>query len=132
MSATIVKALATPPAQHITLPYPPSANRYWRSWRGRMVVSDAAKTYKLAAWMVAQSAGIHPLAGDVAISVHVYRPARRGDVDNSLKVLLDALIGVAYQDDSQIVELHVWRHDDKRNPRAEVEIAPACVTEEAE
>lgn len=25
------------------LPYPPSANRYWRVWRGRMLVSSAAR-----------------------------------------------------------------------------------------
>jgi hypothetical protein len=24
---------------HITLPWPPSVNGYWRKWRGRMVIS---------------------------------------------------------------------------------------------
>ena len=28
-----------------TLPYPPSANRYWRSYRGRVVKSEEARRY---------------------------------------------------------------------------------------
>jgi Holliday junction resolvase RusA-like endonuclease len=38
------------------------------------------------------------------------------------KVTLDALCGVLYGDDDQIVELHSFRHDDKNNPRVEVEV----------
>jgi Holliday junction resolvase RusA-like endonuclease len=46
-----------------------------------------------------------------------------GDVDGPVKALLDSLNGLAWDDDSQIEVLHVFRHDDKANPRVEVEVA---------
>jgi Holliday junction resolvase RusA-like endonuclease len=73
-------------------------------------------------WLQAQHAGMRPFAGPIAMYVHVYRARKVGDLDNSAKVLADSLNGIAYQDDSQIVEWHLWRHDDKANPRVEVEI----------
>ena len=109
-------------SQSVILPLPPSANRYWRKFGGRMVVSPAAKAYKQGAWLQAQHAGLHPFGGTVAVYLHVYRAIRRGDLDNFAKIVLDALCGVAYQDDEQIVELHAYRYDDKANPRVEVEI----------
>ena len=109
-------------AQSIVLPYPPSANRYWRNVNGRIVVSADAKAYKAGVWMQAQQARLQPFSGPVAVYVHAYRPRKTGDLDNANKVLLDALCGIAYQDDAQIVELHSWRHDDAQNPRVEVEV----------
>ncbi len=111
-----------PAAQSIVLPYPPSANRYWRSYGGRVVVSADAKAYKAGVWLQAQHAHLHPFTGPIAVYVHAYRPRKVGDLDNTNKVLLDALCGIAYQDDAQIVELHSWRHDDAQNPRVEVEV----------
>ena len=121
---TVVTPLPPPPlvAQSIMLPVPPSANRYWRTYRGRTVVSADAKAYKAGVWLVAQAAGMHPFACPVAVRLHVYRARKAGDLDNYAKVTLDALRGIAYQDDNQIIELHLWRHDDKANPRIEVEI----------
>ena len=57
-------------------------------------------------------------------SVVVYRARRAGDLDNSLKVLLDALNGIAFEDDSQVVEIHARREEDPANPRVEVQIEP--------
>ena len=33
------------------------------------------------------------------------------DADNVLKAVMDALNGVAYDDDSQVCEIHVYKHD---------------------
>lgn len=106
----------------LTLPYPPSANRYWRTWRNRVVLSRDAREYKEQAWWEAKAQGVEPLAGEVAVTIHIYRPIKRGDLDNRLKVVIDALNGVAYGDDKQIIELHAFRHDDKQNPRVEIEV----------
>lgn len=108
-------------SQSIVLPVPPSANRYWRSYNGTVVVSAEAQDYKAGVQLLAQYARLQPFAGEVAMYVHVYRVQRRGDLDNFAKVLGDALNGVMYHDDSQVVELHMWRHDDKAQPRVEVE-----------
>ena len=48
--------------------------------------------------------------------------ARRRDVDNATKAILDALNGVAWLDDSEVVELSVRRAIDRSTPRVEVEI----------
>lgn len=113
----------------LTLPFPVSANRYWRSYRGRMVRSAEANAYKQEVGWLCQAAGVQPLTGDVCVTFDFYRAAKRGDTDNFLKITIDALIGYAYADDRQIVEIHATRHDDKANPRVEVTIE--CVTQHA-
>lgn len=105
------------------LPYPVSANVYWRNFRGRMVKSAEAKNYQASAGWLAKAAGVgDPIDGDVSFSVRLFRPQRRGDLDNRLKVLIDSLNGIAWNDDSQVVEIHAYLDDDKRNPRAVVTI----------
>lgn len=48
-------------------------------------------------------------------------PIRKPDLDNSAKMLLDALNDRAYRDDAQVVELHVRRMwTDEQNPAATV------------
>ena len=106
----------------LTLPYPPSANRYWRYVKNHPTVSADAKAYREGAGMMARHQGIAPFTGHVALHINLYRPQRSGDLDNRIKILCDALKGVAYNDDAQIVEIHARLHDDKANPRAEVEI----------
>ena len=107
----------------ITLPYPPSANRYWRNVDGRMVKSAQARQYQESAGWIAKEQGLQPLAGSVAVDVRVFRPTRRGDLDNCLKVVLDAMKGIGYEDDSQIVKILAQRFDDKDNPRIELTIS---------
>jgi hypothetical protein len=47
-------------------------------------------------------------------------------LDKRLGVLLDSLQGVAYENDSQIVELHATRSDaDPKHPRVVVTLRPA-------
>jgi crossover junction endodeoxyribonuclease RusA len=102
----------------LQLPYPPSSNRYWRNWRGRMVISTAARAYKRNVKLIHIKQ--KPFESDVRVLVSVYRPRRMGDLDNSLKVLLDALKGIAFVDDKQVASLHAFRFDDKKRPRVEV------------
>jgi len=44
------------------------------------------------------------------------------DIDNFNKLVLDALTGIVYEDDSQIMELSITKGYDKENPRVELEI----------
>jgi crossover junction endodeoxyribonuclease RusA len=106
----------------LTLPWPPSANRYWRHNRGITHRSDSAVSFIEEVGKICLENRVRPVSCPVAVTVQAYRPARRGDLDNSLKVTLDSLRGFAYGDDSQIVELHAFRHDDKADPRIVVTI----------
>lgn len=109
----------------ITLPYPPSANRYWRHARGVTYRSDEAKAFIKEVGQLCLMAKVRPTAEPVRVTVRVYRPRKSGDLDNCAKVLLDSLRGLAYIDDKQVVELHLYRFDDASDPRAEVEVV-AC------
>ena len=62
----------------------------------------------------------------LAVAIWLHWPnKRRGDVDNRVKPVLDALqrAGV-YDDDSQIDELHVYRADIQKLGYCTVNIAP--------
>lgn len=107
---------------NLTLPYPPATNRMWRTYRGHTVLSEEARTYKRDVALIAGARGVSPLEGDVTVALHIYRPRRVGDLDGRIKVLLDALQGVAYHDDKQVVELHAFRYEDKAHPRVEVQV----------
>jgi crossover junction endodeoxyribonuclease RusA len=62
--------------------------------------------------------------GDLSISYRFYMQDRkRVDHDNLEKAVTDALNGIAYEDDSQIVHWEGWKLIDRGNPRVEVEIA---------
>lgn len=108
----------------LTLPEPPSANRWWRKWKNRMVLSDEARAYKAATYLAAKRVTRkRPIpAGDVMLTIDWYRSRRAGDLDKRLGVVIDALQGAAYENDSQVVELTARRFDDKKNPRLEVTI----------
>jgi crossover junction endodeoxyribonuclease RusA len=91
----------------LELPFPPSANRYWRNVNGRMVKSAEARAYRDEAGyacllqMYGKSRG-RPLTGHIKAELDFYFPSERGDLDNRIKVVLDALQGLAFENDSQI------------------------------
>lgn len=107
----------------LTLPFPPSANAYWRSVNGRVLLSKEARTYRdrctFAAALQWKAGMIH---GELRVHADVYFPNRRGDLDNRSKQILDALNGIAWVDDSQIYDLRLVRHLSKENPRVEITI----------
>ncbi|RQO57984.1 RusA family crossover junction endodeoxyribonuclease [Paucibacter sp. KBW04] len=110
----------------LTLPYPISANVYWRSYarggRAIVTVSKEAEQYRSQVNLLCWQAGIRePIQGRVAITVQLFpqRPldwAKRArkdpdgwdndvrciDLDNANKVLLDALKDVAIEDDKWV------------------------------
>lgn len=109
----------------LILPYPPSANRNSRIGNNRAYTPANVTAYKLECGWCAQAqvtAGM-PFAGAVSLTLRFYRPRRSGDLDNRIKIVQDALNGIAWVDDKQICELHVYRFEDKRNPRVEAEIS---------
>ncbi len=112
----------------LTLPLCPSANRYWRTYRGRAVKSPEARNYRAIVAVLAKNARMARIEAPapIAVSVTWERRERRGDLDNRLKVLLDALQGVAYDDDKQITELHAYLRDGFSENRMLVSIQVAA------
>ena len=109
----------------LTLPYPVSANRYWRTvWpQGCMqpvtMVSPEAESYRKRVRRLAREAGIlRPFQGRVSVSYVLYpkrpldwkrraraNPARWDDsvqcidLDHAQKILFDALEGIVFEND---------------------------------
>ena len=133
----------------IDLPYPVSANRYWRTAViGRRVstyLSAEAKAFKVEAALIARSAGmLEPVKDDVMLSLTIHpvepkdaaarlrkhgaawhRAVRCLDIDNCIKVTLDALQGVCYVDDDQVVALRIDRGMPVPQGRLSVEVSRA-------
>jgi crossover junction endodeoxyribonuclease RusA len=122
----------------LILPYPVSANRYWRTVvahrrdgpkkpRALTFVSEEAKAYKQEVRWRAKVAGCRdPIAGLVELRILLV-PKNRicMDLDNALKVTIDALKDVVFDDDSQVFKITAERRDpDAAGARLEVEILP--------
>lgn len=120
-----------PETIRLILPMPPSSNRYWRSaavknksgkWIAVTYLSDEAKEFKKIVQRIACRKTL--IYGEVVVTVKVFRARRSGDFHNRKKVLYDAMQGIVYANDSQIVEDHGFQRDDAKRPRVEVEIQP--------
>jgi Holliday junction resolvase RusA-like endonuclease len=123
--ANVLMALPQTRAISLTLPWPPALNHYYRHVGPRVLLSRPGRDYKDLAGAYALAARVRPLVGPVAVCLFLYRPRRAGDIDGYLKALFDAMQGHLWADDKQIVELHVYRRDDKARPRVEVTAWPA-------
>lgn len=111
----------------LTLPWPPSVNRYWRNVQGRTIISAEGRSYRERVFhqMLAQSV-VHKVAEPIKVTIEAYRPDnRRRDLDNLLKATLDALaVAGVYNDDSQIVDLHIyWAKDIGGMLKVKIEVA---------
>lgn len=65
-----------------------------------------------------------PKKTQAAMKLNQIRPTKKPDFDNIFKIICDALNGVAYADDAQIVEAQISkRFTGNDTPRIEVEIS---------
>lgn len=137
----------------LTLPYPLSANRYWRPVklgpRISIVPTKEAKAYRADIAAHVHAAGIRaPITGRVHIDVQLY-PARPQDwqrrqrvdgaawddtvrcidIDNANKVLLDALKDVAIEDDKWVRRLTSERMEPDGEARVVVTITAMPVVQ---
>jgi crossover junction endodeoxyribonuclease RusA len=113
----------------LDLPEPPSANRWWRNVRGRMVTSAEARQYKADVLRLAVEQTRRPLSRariaaptPVRVTLVWFRGRKAGDLDKRIGVLMDALQGVCFENDSQVVELHATRIDRPRDAGVRVTV----------
>ena len=109
------------------LPYPPSLNRYYRHWGARVLISKEGRAYRENVEAIVASLGLPCITSAVSVSIDVYPPdARRRDLDNINKALLDALVSSKLlKDDSLIYELRLVKREPmpERNGFLYIEIA---------
>jgi crossover junction endodeoxyribonuclease RusA len=98
----------------LTLPWPPSVNKYWRTFQGRMIISAEGRSYRKAvADQVLIQRGAKHYAGKLCVVIEAFRPDnRRRDLDNLLKAVLDGCTHAGvWEDDSNIVDLRIYWAD---------------------
>jgi crossover junction endodeoxyribonuclease RusA len=117
----------------LQLPYPLSANRYWRPVpvKGHSMIvptREALKWKEQIGWMVRAAGVTKPIVGRVHVDIQLYPPrpedwalrtrkdpecwddtVRCIDLDNARKVLMDAFNGIVFTDDSRI-----WKDSGER------------------
>lgn len=85
----------------LALPYPPSANRLWRSYGKNVCKSKEYTSWLVAAGLMARSQRPAAIVGPYKILINASRPdKRRRDIDNLIKPIGDLLqsIGVVRDD----------------------------------
>ena len=109
---------------------PPSANAYWRKRKaGWTYKSNEAREYQ--EYIGFKFLGMKPTTEPVSITVDVHVNHASRDLDNCLKVLLDALQGTVLVNDRQIVEIHARRFYDRADPHILLTVATLPVDEKA-
>lgn len=96
----------------LVLPWAPSVNEYWHHDRkGHTYISKPGKAFREAVGWECRAKRIKRQDGRLSLTVRACPPdRRRRDLDNILKALADALQhGGAYEDDSQIDDLRIYR-----------------------
>lgn len=103
-------------------PVGPEANHYYRKGRHGMYRTPEGIEFKETVWgcaLLQQRAWLRPWYPEdleVTLTLIWYRKHKKGDVDNRLKPLLDALQGTAYTNDRQVRRLVAERVDDQPQP----------------
>lgn len=106
-----------------------AAYRKGRAGRG-LFMTEEAKAWKKQIALEAQNMTIERRWTDeqytapFLVELEIYRPANRGDVNNFDKLVLDALQGIAYDNDSQVQSLLLTKFVDKANPRIVIYLKP--------
>jgi len=110
----------------LTLPYPPSANAYWRhptkgKLAGRHLISEKGRAYRQAVLAAVLEQRPGKAAGRISVEVLAFAPDRRKrDTDNLLKALFDGITHAGvWADDSQI-RRHTVEFDDEVLPGGQV------------
>ncbi len=86
----------------------PSVNKYYRHTRdGRHYISQEGKAFKERLGWMARAKKVECTDQPVELVFIWYckKGCRGGDIDNRLKVILDALEGIVYKNDKQVVKI---------------------------
>lgn len=107
------------------LPYPLTTNGLYivvitRSGKQKRMLTKEGKAYKRANALLAKKQGAFLMTGEIKFTMHVWRPRRAGDLSNRVKLAEDSLKGIAFHDDEQVAEMHLYRRLDRENPRIEI------------
>ena len=120
----------------LVLPIPPSVNHQYATVNGRRLLSAKGRAYKDFVGqqiVVALARSPHRATlrqtlqqSSLALSIHFFfASALRRDTDGGLKIAQDALCEGLGLNDNLVVETHLYKHQDRDNPRMEIRLSVA-------
>ena len=128
----------------LTLPVPPSVNHQYATVNGRRLLSAKGRAYKdLVGQQILVALAQSPHRGtlgallrqaSLSLSIHFFfASALRRDTDGGLKIAQDALCEGLGLNDNRVVEIHLYRFQDRNNPRMDIRlsVAPPTLPEQA-
>lgn len=105
---------------NIILPLPPTDNLLYRIKKGGggLYMTDEAKEWKTnVGWELKTSRVKYTEDPVIVGEIHIYLKYDR-DTQGGLKLLFDAMEGIYYKNDRQVIQFGpVFKHKDKENPR---------------
>ena len=129
----------------LTLPVPPSVNHQYATVNGRRLLSAKGRAYKdLVGQQILVALAHSPYRGtlrsmlrqaNLALSINFFfASALRRDTDGGLKIAQDALCEGLGLNDNRVVEIHLYRFQDRNNPRMDIRlsVAPLIYPERAD
>lgn len=109
-----------------SMSYPPSINGYWRSFRGRQIISKRGREYRIKAISELSRLGLSGELISESLSVRmVINPPtlRKYDIDNFCKAAFDALSHAGFWvDDEQIIRLTIEKGEKVKGGRLDLSV----------
>ena len=105
----------------VELPLPTTTNHtYGQRGKIRFMYKEAREWKNLATMKFRYYKGVKP----TAVTIRFYLKFRR-DLDGSLKLILDSMQDAqVFENDNDVLEMHLYKIRDRDNPRVEVEFYP--------
>jgi crossover junction endodeoxyribonuclease RusA len=108
------------------LPYPPSINGYWRTFRNRQIISNLGREYRAEAIKSMQLQGLYEegVSERLSVSLTLHPPTlRKYDIDNFCKASFDALSHAGFWiDDEQVDQLSVKKGEKVKGGKLVVKV----------
>lgn len=108
------------------LPFPPSVNGYWRTFRNRQIISKRGRDYRAKVIELMQSLGFHGenVSERLSVSFTLHPPTlRKYDCDNFTKAAFDALTHSHFWwDDEQVDKLTIEKGEKVKGGKLVVKV----------
>lgn len=108
------------------LPWPPSVNGYWRSFRSRQIISKKGREYRSHVIASMESLGLSGefISDRLSVEISLYPPTeRKYDIDNFCKGIFDGLTHCKFwADDEQVDRLAIKKRSKTKGGRVRIQV----------
>ena len=109
----------------VKLSWPPSTNQLWRAFKGRNILSAAARDWHKAASLELMAQRARPVRGEITVTISLCSPFKRPfDPDNRIKAIFDLLVKNALIDSDSDKTIKSFTVRCGSEPGAVIEVLP--------